>query len=375
MEDQMIPLTIIIGILLFINLITIANVLTAPMIKRGPMPVYTPLVSICIPVRNERDNIGRCLETMLFQDYPEFEILILDDHSTDDTLGVISKFQDSRIKIFQGDVLPNGWTGKNWACHQLSQQAKGEYLIFTDADNFYHPSAVSKTIGWMQKLNLSLISAFPQQLTESMAEKLVIPVIDMFVYSFLVLRFTFLLRFPSMAAANGQWLAFTQRGYELIGGHKGVKSHIVEDTELARKAKRKGERMMTTSGRGAVYGHMYHSWSEVWHGFSKNAFGLLGYRFTALTIFLILLCGSYIAPWFFLLCSEFKLAALAAIGLGVFQRMILALKFKQPVYTSTLLNPAGIVAVMAIALHSSIRYWMGSIQWKDRTVLFSKDNK
>ncbi|MDZ7725539.1 MAG: glycosyltransferase [candidate division KSB1 bacterium] len=366
-------LYIILAMLSFFVLITLINVLTAPLVRRGPAPPAKPLVSICIPVRNERDNIGRCLLSLVQQDYPNLEILVLNDHSTDGTLEEIYKIAHPSITVIPGKDLPVGWTGKNWACHQLSKQANGEFFIFTDADNFYESFAVSRTLGWMQRLQLSLFSAFPQQTTQTLGEKLVIPVIDMFVYSFLVLRFTYLLDFTSMAAANGQWLAFSRRGYERIGGHITVKSHIVEDTELARRAKQKGEKILTAAGSGAVYGHMYHSWQEVWLGFSKNVYGLMGYHFAGLILFLVLLFSVYLAPWILVWFQDFYLLALSAIGIAILQRGVLALKFKHPFGASTLLNPLGIVSVMAIAVHSCIRYHTGSIQWKGRTVEFSKD--
>lgn len=363
----------IIGVLFIIVNITLINVLTAPLIKNGPDPDTTPLVSVCIPVRNEEKTIGHCLQTLIQQDYQNLEIWVLDDHSTDNSVFIISKHSDPRITLIKGQPLPDGWTGKNWACHQLAQRANGTYLIFTDADNFYAPSAISKTVGWMQRLNLSLLSSFPQQITNTWSEKLVIPVIDMFVYSFLVLRFTYQLRYPAMAAANGQWLAFTHAGYKRIGGHISVKSHLVEDTELARRAKKKGEKILTTAGRSAIFGHMYHSWREVWHGFSKNIYGLLGYSFTGLILVLFLLLSLYLVPWILFLFPSLVPLAVSAIGLAAVQRFLLALKFRHPIVISTLLNPLGILAVMSIAVNSYKCYLSGSIGWKDRMVPFKKE--
>ncbi len=353
-------------------IITVVNAITAPMIKKGPAPKRRPLVSVLIPARNEAHNIGNALSTLRNQRYENLEILVLDDFSTDDTVDVIVSYQqhDSRIRVITGQELPPGWTGKNWACHQLSQQARGDYLVFTDADNYYTDDAVEKTIGWMQKLNVTLFSAFPQQITRTLGERLVVPVFDLFVYSLLPLWLTYHIKFPSLAAANGQWMAFTQDGYERIGGHVSVKNQIVEDTELARLAKKRGERVITATGVHAVMGRMYNSWSQVFNGFSKNAFGLMGYKTVPFLLFELIFFALYILPWFVIWYEPLRVAGASAIVRGMVIRLIVALKYKQPVLVSTILNPISIGATLFIGLNSFYRYLHGGIQWKDRHVSF-----
>lgn len=364
-------------ILTVILIVTVANAITAPMIKKGPKPLSKPLVSVLIPARNEAHNISNALSTLIAQSYENVEIFVLDDHSIDDTAEVVRSFQqkDDRIQIIAGRELPSGWTGKNWACFQLSQQAKGDYLLFTDADNFFSNDAVEKTIGWMQKLNLSLFSAFPQQITKTLAEKLVVPVFDTFVYSLLPLWLTYYVKFPSLAAANGQWIAFTREGYKRIGGHEAVKNQIVEDTELARLAKKRGEKVITASGRDAVMGRMYDSWRGVWNGFSKNAFGLMGYKTVPFLMFEITFFALYILPWFVIWFEPLRIAAAGAIIRGMVIRLIMALKYKQPIVVSTLLNPISTGATLLVGINSFYRYVRGSIRWKDREIMFKQDSR
>ena len=121
--------------LVVIIIITLFNALTAPTLKNGPKPTTQPLVSICIPARNEQDNIQGCLESLRKQDFPHFEIWVLDDQSSDQTANIVQTVaqQDHRIHYMKGKDLPEGWTGKNWACHQLSHRARGDIFIFTDA--------------------------------------------------------------------------------------------------------------------------------------------------------------------------------------------------------------------------------------------------
>lgn len=362
----------ILGFLVLLCLISLFNVITAPLIKNGPKPRQFPWVSVLVPARNEEHNIATCLKHLCEQDYPNLEIVVLDDHSTDDTAQVVKQFlsKDDRIRLIIGESLPPGWNGKNWACHQLSQTARGQILIFTDADNIYSSDAISRTVGWIQKLDLALFSAFPQQITRSLPEKLVVPVIDMFVYSYLPLWLTFGSKFPSLAAANGQWLAFTTAGYRRIGGHQAAKGQIVEDTFLARLAKKRGEKIITSAGTDAVFGRMYHNLSEVWWGFSKNAFGLLGYSTPGFFVFLFLTGSVYIAPYLLILFSNHALLAGITISLNLVIRGMLALKYRQPFWTSILLHPIGILLTITIGINSLVCYYKGNIEWKGRRVSF-----
>ena len=350
--------------------ITVFNALTAPMVKNGPEPVEFPLVSVLIPARDEENNIGRCLDGLIRQDYPHFEILVLNDHSTDHTADVVRTFsqQNPRVKLFDGEQLPEGWTGKNWACHQLSRIAGGDILIFTDADNIHSRGAVSHTVGWMQKLGLSLFSCFPQQITVTLAEQLVVPVFDMTVYSLLPLWLTYRSRRPSLAAANGQWIAFTRDGYDRIGGHESVRSKPVEDTDLARRAKKIGEKIITAAGRDEVMGRMYHNWQEVLEGFSKNAFGLMAFKTVPFFIFLFLLCAAHILPYFFIWIPGYFIPSAIAIALNLVLRLILALKYRQPLVTGIVLNPVAIAAAIFVGINSFLCYRRGTVSWKGREV-------
>ena len=351
--------------------VTLFNFFSAPLLKNGPEIKNKFKVSILIPVRNEERNIKSCLVSLLDQDYPDFEIIVLDDFSTDNTVKCVHEIAEKtdNLKLLRGEPLPPGWTGKNWACFQLSQQASGEIFIFTDADNNYSRSAVSHTVGWMQYLNLGLLSAFPQQITHKLSEKLVVSVFDMFVYSLLPLWLTFYSKFSSLAAANGQWLALTREAYDKTGGHKIVKNEIVEDTALARLTKQKDIKILTTAGRGEVFGKMYDSWHQVYNGFSKNAFGLMGYHTVLSICFLLLLFSIYVLPYIFVIVNQ-HILILSALCVNLLIRILLSVKYKQPFWESVLLHPVGILLTIIIGINSIICYYKGSIDWKGRDVTF-----
>ena len=360
----------IIALLGVVLMITLFNALTAPMLKNAPVLKAMPRASVLVPARNEEKNIGACLEGLLKQDYPNLEIFVLDDNSADNTAAIVQQFSscDQRVKLIAGKPLPVGWLGKNWACHQLGEHATGEIFIFTDADNHYTPQAVSHTIGWMQKLQLGMLSAFCHQITRTLPEKLAVPVVNMFVYSYLPLWLTYYSKNASIAAANGQWLAFTREAYAGTGGHRAVRHHVVEDVELSRLAKRHGKKILAVSARDEVFSRMYHSGREVWEGYSKNLFGLLNFKTMPFFIVLALLFLIHIVPYIFVWFESLTTLALIAIAINLVMRLILAVKFAQPLLVSTLLHPVSVAYTILIGLNSYRGYKTGGIKWKGRLV-------
>lgn len=352
----------------------ILNATTGPFLRKK-FPLKTcPKISLLIPARNEEKNIANVLESLLGQDYPNFEIIMLDDNSTDKTREIAEEIaaDNPKLKIIPGRPLPSGWLGKNYACSLLAGEAKGEILIFTDADNTHDKSAISNTVARMQHNNLDFLSAFPQQLTITYAEKLIVPLIDLIVYSALILWTTYYFKSPLYSAANGQWVAFTRNGYRKSGGHEAVKSEIVEDVALARKAKKKGLRSMTLAGTGMVFGRMYDSFSSAWHGMTKIMYGIVFNNFPALVIICSMLLIITIAPYFFLLSGKLLFVGIAGIAAGLLWRAVLSLRFKSPVILNILLHPATIIFLVALAFNSWWQANYGSFRWKGREIKIEK---
>lgn len=363
-------LLILLGVILAV---TLFNALTAPLVCRGPKPPRPTFVSLLVPCRNEESNIANCLSHLLQQDHPRFEVLVLDDGSTDNTAAIVRSFagRDQRVRLISGEPLPNGWTGKNWACHQLSRQAGGEFFVFTDADNFYAPDALSRTIGWMEAYDLDLFSAFPQQITVTWSEKWLVTFFDLTVYALLPLWLTYRSSFPSLSAANGQWLAMRKYAYDRIGGHAAVRQDVVEDVELARRCKRLGLRMLTASGRDAVKGRMYRSFAQVWNGFAKNAYGLTGFHPLPFLIFLLLLFSLCILPYGLIFVAAVRTPALFLVAANVLIRGVVAVKFKQPAVHSIVFHPLAMALALALAVYSMISYYHKGVVWKGRRIKWS----
>lgn len=367
-------LTGIMVVLSVLLLITLCNLLTAPRLRRAPSPQSFPFVSVLMPARNEAAKIADGLRDLLAQDYAHFEILVLDDDSTDETAGIVEQMAVAhpQLRLLRGQPLPKGWLGKNWACHQLSTHARGELFIFTDADLRYAPHVLAHTVGWMQKYQLSMLSAFSQQRMHTLPEKLIVPLLDMFVYSYLPLWLTYLSRDPSLAAANGHWMTFTREAYARLGGHACVRTEIVEDVELMRAAKRAGERVLTLCGKGEIFGRMYENLRGIWAGYSKNLFGLVRYRTVPFFVLLLLLGTIHILPYVLIWFEPFKQPAVYAIALNLLLRLALALGFGHPIFVSAILHPLAIAFMIALGVNSYRWHHLGKVVWKARAYASSR---
>jgi chlorobactene glucosyltransferase len=329
-----------------------------------------PLVSILVPARNEAHNIEKCINSLVQQDYPNYEIIILDDNSSDNTYQIASEISKNHtnIKILKGKVLKSGWLGKNWACHQLFEESNGEYLIFTDADNWYEKYAISKTIEFMKIRELDMFSVVPQQITKSFAEKLIIPIIDLIIYSGLILWTTFHFPYKAFAAANGQWIAFKRETYILTEGHSKVKTHIVEDIALSRLFKSSGKRILTGAGTGFVYGRMYKDFKSIWYGLSKSIFGLTEFKAFPFFILIIIVLLTSVLPYIFLIFGYLPEASLLAIIMNLIWRSVLALRFKHNLLISLFFHPISILIISLIGINSFRIAKFSKFTWKDRYI-------
>jgi chlorobactene glucosyltransferase len=228
-------------------------------------PKSAPMVSVCIPARNEETNIRRCVEAVLRQDYPNLEVIVLDDRSTDATLTLLNEItsRDSRLIAIGGSDLPEGWAGKPHALYQASAVAKGEWLCFVDA--------YTKAI----ETNADLFTIMTKQILGSFWERTVMPL----VMTALSVGFSpRKVNDPSRrdAVANGQFIFIKRNIYDLIGGHERIKDQIVEDKALSENVKWNGHRLVVADGMQIVSTRMYTSLETMWEGWTKNIY--LGLR-------------------------------------------------------------------------------------------------
>jgi chlorobactene glucosyltransferase len=233
----------------------------------------TPLISVIIPARNERRNILRCIQALVEQAYPNYEIIVVDDRSTDGTLEMLEHLavENSRLHVFQGDELESGWAGKPHALVQGARQARGEWLCFMDADTFACQELLSSTLGTALNVHADMFSILTAQELGSFWERTVLPLVFLgLAYGFPAER----VNDPTKpdAIANGQFILIKRAAYEAVGGHSAVKDRIDEDRAIAAIVKRAGYRLIVADGRAVASTRMYTSLPEMWEGWTKNIY-------------------------------------------------------------------------------------------------------
>ena len=246
-------------------------------VEQAPPPPYAPLISVCIPARNEERNIRACVEAILAQEYPNFEVIVLDDRSTDATSSILADVasQDSRLRPINGSDLPEGWAGKPHALHQAAAVARGDWLCFVDADTFITRGGISACHAKAIETNADMFTIMTFQIMGSFWEKVVMPLI----MTALSVGFSpRKVNDPKRkdAIANGQFIMIKRSIYDAIGGHVSVKDQIVEDKAMAEQVKWNGYRLVVADGHAVARTRMYTSLPEMWEGWTKNIY--LGLR-------------------------------------------------------------------------------------------------
>jgi len=362
----------------------VLNLLLLPRLNSAVRPTGLPRVSVLLPARNEALRIKPCLQSLLQQNYPSLEIIVLDDESEDATAEIVRALgfsSGSNRRLLRGSPLPPGWTGKSWACHQLAEVAGGEYLLFTDADTVHGPEAVSSAMAAAQRFRSDLLTLWPYQVTVTFAEKLIIPL--MFVVGGSYLPHWLLVlaqRFPGLArvlgrkflarcgTASGQFLLFRRESYFKMGGHRAVGEHLVEDISLAREVAKRipdGWRLVTCDGTRLVSCRMYTSFGQIWEGFTKNLWPVfdgdwLGFWLAITWQFLV--C---VLPFLIIVFSR-RPELYLVTGILLSLRMAAALRFKSS-WLSVCFHPLGYSLALLIAVNSFRQGKSRGITWKNRT--------
>lgn len=343
---------------------------------RSTAPTSTSFVSILIPARNEADVIVRTIRLLLAQSYENFELILLDDQSEDETavLATAAAKNDSRFRLINGQPLPTGWLGKNWACQQLAEVAKGDILLFTDADVQWQPEALASLVAQMERQQADLLTVFPTQQTETWSERLTVPLLGFVILSYLPILPVHHTHIPAFAAANGQCLAFRRRAYAKIGGHTAVSNNVLEDVALAQLVKRHRLRLRLADGNRLINCRMYENWVQVRDGFAKNMLAGHGNSVLFLLVSTIFHWLVFVYPWVWLFLGGGGWA-LGLILAGAGLRLATAVfshtfEWKRPF--AFLLMPLSVLLMTRIAAQSILWHWRGSGQWKGRKIVVSE---
>lgn len=343
-------------------------------------PPDAPLVSVIVPARDEAENISGCLGALLQSKWPRYEIVVVDDRSQDGTREIaeaLAEQTDRRVRVVAGDRLPDGWIGKPWACWQGYRAARGDLLLFTDADTRHGPELLPRAVRALQDGGADMLSVLPRQIMVGFWERLMLP----HVWFVITSRYPLMTRVnrsdnPLTVMANGQFILTRRDAYDAIGGHESVRDEVVEDVRLAQRMVEAGRSLFVAHGEEFISTRMYSSLAGIIEGWSKNvATGArLGawpaVRAVAPWVAVALPLIAWVLPPALLAVviaglggPGLRLWALAATGASLFFWSVFDLHHRVPI-AYALTFPFGALATALIFVRSAVRG--GRIRWKGR---------
>jgi glycosyltransferase involved in cell wall biosynthesis len=345
--------------------VTVFNFISNPKLSRVNRK-YDDLVSILIPARNEEDNILNLLESIRRQDYPNYEVIVYDDESSDSTYEICSAFAAAhrRFSVIKGIELPKGWLGKNYACDQLSKEATGKYLLFLDADDTVGNSLINSAVYRMQVHKLGLLSLVPNQVMVTVGEKVTVPLVHFLLLNLLPVRLIFLGKPAIFSAACGQFMLFDAGLYRHNNWHEQVKDKVLEDVEIMKAVKSAGNNGELLLANGMISCRMYKSYRGAVNGFSKSTLGVFNNSVLALLFYLLLFIGG---PMIVLTTLNLNLIFFM-IGLIILTRIMISLSASQEVGLNIIFHPLQMINLTLISLLSIQRHLTKTNIWKGRRI-------
>lgn len=374
-------LTIILGIGLFFAVLAFAMSLwNLSFYNRAPSDVPesvegTPAVTVCVPARNEEANIEACVCSVLASELADIEVLVYDDGSTDRTPEILASLaeQDARVRACPTEPLPAGWNGKQHACWQMSRHARAPIMLFTDADVRFEPAAIGSALAAREALGAGMLSTFPRQITGTLSEKLVVPMIFFILFSYLPFVRMRTSMDPGTSAACGQFILLTREAYDASGGHESVGDSMHEGVKLPRLVRKAGHKTDLFDGTDLCSVRMYRGLGETWRGFAKNAYEGLGSPIVLVVFTTMHVLGHLVPPAVLIaaaLGAEIArlplILAAAAVALGLIERLILSRRMRTSI-VGALLHPIGVLMMTLIQWHSLYLHVTGKRSWRGRS--------
>lgn len=345
--------------------VTLFNFISNPKLHRVARQ-YNDDVSILIPVRDEEDNILNLLRSIHLQDYANYEVIILDDSSTDHTYQLCADFaaHHSRFKVIKGEELPAGWLGKNYACYQLAQQANGSFFLFLDADEKIHDGLINSAVHRMYLRKLSLLSLFANQEMRTAGELTVVPLMHYILLNLLPLQLVYLVKNQFIAAASGQFMMFDAASYTENQWHELVKDDVVEDIEIMKQVKATALNGEALLANGMLSCRMYKSYIAAVNGFSKNFLAAFNYSVPGFLIYIVLVIGG---PMIVMITLDFHLIFFMA-GLIMLTRIMISLSASQDSFYNVVLHPIQMFNLTLIAFLAIQKHLTKTNVWKGRRI-------
>ncbi len=345
---------------------TFANSLSMRVVRSRNTETIGDSVSILIPMRNEAENVAGVVNSALATSLiPHMEVIVLDDHSSDQTNALLHEFPG--IEVASGIELPEGWLGKNFACHQLVMQSTGDYLVFVDADVRLTELAVASAISHMNNYAWDFISPYPQQIAITSSERLIQPLLQWSWLSSVPLRIAERTKFPSMVIANGQFMIVKRAAYLTSGGHKEIRLEILDDLELARLLVKNGFKGGVAIGSDVASCRMYNNRIELFAGYTKSLWRAFGSLFGSIATSIFLFVTGVLP--ILLALSGYSMAWIGYF-LVILSRYISALRTRSISAASTaLLHPLSILILIYLISNSWYRKSQGTLMWRGRTLV------
>lgn len=338
-----------------------------------------PLVSILVPARDEERNIRTCVESLLAQDYPHFEVIVVDDGSRDATSDILQHIQrhhphGERLRVARVDELPAGWAGKPHALHVGSALARGDWLLFTDADTYHTPAALRAAMACAQSRRIDLFSLGTHQELPDFWGRILMPV----AYTGISMLYpASQVNDPAsdVAIANGQYILIRRAVYNVLGGYGNprLRGTVLDDRDLAYEVKRAGYRIELADGRTLVQTRMYHGLREHWEGWSKNAYAgsrggpaffalmIIGLPAVSIVPFALALGGLLARRWQWTIAGVAQVAAVLAYHTGVNRGLGVPGRYAWA-------HPLGAAVFMGILARSAWSKLTGrGVRWRNRT--------
>ena len=337
-----------------------------------------PLVSVLIPCRNEEEYIASCLDSFLAQNYSNLEILILDDHSDDDSAIVLADYENKheKLTILKGKELPEGWTGKNWACHQLYERSQGEILLYCDADTKVDDSLIKNAVSDLEIKRLGFLTIFPQRNSSNLFDRAVWAFTSWVIASWVPLWLAYKTRVRFFAVGFGQFLMLRRSAYESIGGYDNLRNKSLDDFEIARRIQMAGIDWRGYRSFGRLTTESYKSTKETVDGYGKSIFPALGANGLILLVAWLFLANLAWTPvlllifeslhWITVTSDQLQIASLTVVAvLSSWAFSAVNLKINT---IAVLLYPISISTVLYTAIASYITIRRGAMKWKDRII-------
>lgn len=332
-------------------------------------------VSVLIPARNEAQRIGPLLDSLFRSEGVKLDVCVLDDESRDGTDAIVLSYaeRNPEVRLLRGTTVPPGWSGKQYACWQLAQQARFSEFVFLDADVALAPDALRRAVRHRQRMDADLMSGFPRQRVGTLGEQLLIPLIHLILLCLLpfpLMRWT---RMKGAAAGCGQFFVTTREAYDLSGGHSAIRQSLHDGIMLPRAYRAVGLKTDLFDASDIASCRMYTSLEETWSGLSKNATEGFA-QMPVLPIITVVMLLTFVSPWVCLvawsagwIAGSLFVPVILSCFLSSLPRIICGLRFDRSAW-GCLLYPVSIVLFLVIQWTAWFRQWRGKpVQWRQRS--------